>query len=167
MKTALAAAVSTKLIAGAAVAAAATGGIALAASQGALHSNGHAHSSTPTTSVSTDVSATATPTATPSPNMVGLCTAYEAGVKSSSGKALDNPAFSALASAASTAGAADVDTYCVTVLATAPSAGHVTGKPTDLPTQATEHPGGKPTSLPTQADSHAVGDRSGASSTHP
>lgn len=173
MKTAFAAALSTKVIVGvaaAAAAAAATGGIALVASQGALHSNGHAHSSTPPVSVTTDANTAdvnttgpTTPSATPSPNLVGLCTAYEKGVQNSKGKALENPAFSVLASAAVAAGdtmpgypgTPDIATFCTDYLATnAPSAKHTTGKPADLPTQATDHPTGKPSDHPGSSTTH-------------
>lgn len=67
----------------------------------------------------------ATPSASPSPNLVGLCRAYTSGVKDSSGKALENPAFTVLVTAAG--GAEGVDAFCVTTLAAAP------GKPTDTP----------------------------------
>ena len=146
MKSALAAAVTSKLLVGAAVAAAASGGIALVA----YHGVQNGHSTDPTTLPTTSASASATP----SPNLNGLCTAYQAGATDNSGKASDSPAFQALASAAG--GADQVDTYCATLLANDPSAPvHPTGPPTALPTQASDHATGAPTALPTQASEHA------------
>lgn len=71
------------------------------------------------------VDTASSPSASPSPNLVGLCRAYTSGVKDSSGKALENPAFTVLVTAAG--GAEGVDAFCVTTLAAAP------GKPTDAP----------------------------------
>jgi hypothetical protein len=69
----------------------------------------------------------ATPSPSPSPSMRGLCHAYTAGAGSNPGKALDDPAFSALVSAAG--GKEEVTSYCASVLTAAPghSAGHGTG----------------------------------------
>lgn len=92
-------------------------------------------------------SASPEPKGTPSPSLVGLCRAYGAGVATSHGKALDNPAFTVLIT---TAGGKDaVPAYCATLLAGAPG-----GKPTALPTHAqghqpATHPTGKPASHPT------------------
>ena len=154
LKTAFAASVSAKIIAGVAVAAAATGGgIALVSSQSALHANSHANPHA--------TSSSAVPSASPSPNQVGLCTAYKAGVATSNGKALDNPAFQSLVTAASPG---TVDDYCSKVLANAPSATHPTAKPTDLPTQATDHPSGKPTDHPTGKPTDRPGGASSSTS---
>ena len=49
-------------------------------------------------------------TASADPAFIGLCTAYESGVAASKGKALSNPAFSALINAAG--GLPNVDAYC-------------------------------------------------------
>lgn len=110
---------------------------------------------------------TLTPSLAPSPSLVGLCHAYAAGVKDSSGKALDNPAFTVLVT---TAGSKDAVTgYCKTLLAgthprpsarpTLPShpttkpthPGHPTGKPATHPTGKPTHPAhapGKPAAHP-------------------
>jgi len=85
--------------------------------------------------------------ATPSPSLVGLCRAYGAGVATAKGKALDNPAFTVLITAAG--GRDAVSAYCSGVLAAAPG-----GKPTALPTQAqshkpSTHPAGPPSTHPT------------------
>ncbi len=148
MKSALAAAVTSKLVVGAAVAAAASGGIALVA----YHGVPNGHSTDPTTLPTTS----ATASATPSPNLKGLCTAFQAGATDNPGKASDSPAFQALVNAA---GSADqVDAYCAALLANDPSAPvHPTGPPTALPSQATDHPTGPPTALPTQATDHPTG----------
>lgn len=90
------------------------------------------------------------PAASPSPSLRGLCHAYTAGAGSNPGKALDNPAFSALITAAG--GKSNVGSYCVTLLAAAPSAhatAHPGGRPSALPTPS--HPG-KPTSVPTSGN---------------
>jgi hypothetical protein len=110
------------------------GGVALAASQGALHIpfSGHDNRSdnAPSapastnpgltrTGAPTDASSSApeatqtpeTPGASPSPSMIGLCRAFQAGA-THDGKT--NPAFSALAA---TAGGVDnISTYCVTLI---------------------------------------------------
>ncbi|MGF7237669.1 MAG: hypothetical protein ACQSGP_22310, partial [Frankia sp.] len=105
-------------------------------------------------------SSSAAPTSTPSPSLLGLCHAYTAGVAGNPGKALDNPAFSALTAAAG--GRDRIGAYCATVLTTAPGNGpvtpaaghpttnHPTGKPTSRPASAPlTHPTGKPTTHPT------------------
>jgi hypothetical protein len=57
----------------------------------------------------------ATPNGSPSPNLRGLCTAFDAGVGDNPGKALENPAFTVLIT---TAGGKDqVGTYCSALLA--------------------------------------------------
>lgn len=71
--------------------------------------------------------------ADPSPSLVGLCHAFTAGAGSDHGKALENPAFTALITAAG--GKDKVDTFCKNVLA---SAG-----PSDHP-DASDHPSGQP-----------------------
>jgi hypothetical protein len=75
-----------------------------------------------------------TPTANPS--LVGLCNAYESGVAASSGKALSNPAFTALVAAAG--GVAGVDSYCANLGVTskpAPAATSTHGPPATPPGQ--------------------------------
>lgn len=164
---------AAKALAASAAGATALGGVALVAATGnlpaplqdAAHQTFGAPSSTSSHSTdSTDspdstetpqaTTDAATPTPTPSPNLVGLCRAYDAGVATAKGKALDNPAFTVLITAAG--GKDGVTAYCTTLLATAPG-----GKPTALPTQAqghkpTSHPTGKPDSVP-----------GGAPATHP
>ncbi len=95
---------------------------------------------------------------TPSPSLVGLCQAYNSGVAKSKGKALDNPAFTVLITAAG--GQDQVDAYCLTVLAGHPSgppatrpsgppATHPTGPPAAHPTgPPVPHPTGSPTATP-------------------
>jgi hypothetical protein len=151
--------------------AAAVGGIALAASAGALPAPAQnaahdlvgapaaSHPTHPSETVAQEPKVTPKPSATPSPSLVGLCRAYGAGVATSHGKALDNPAFTVLVTAAG--GKDAVTGYCAKVLAAAPG-----GRPTALPTQAqghkpvyppgthptgkpSPHPTGKPTSHPT------------------
>lgn len=56
----------------------------------------------------------------PSPSLVGLCHAVSAGNKDEHGKALENPAFTALITAAG--GKAKVDAFCVKLLAAAAAA---------------------------------------------
>ncbi len=117
--------------------------------------------------------------ATPSPSLHGLCHAYAAGAGSNPGKALENPAFTALITAAG--GKDKVSSYCTTLLASSPSgnsanghsgnghsgksASHSTGKPTAVPTSdPTGDPGmpshakNKPTVAPTALPSeHTTG----------
>lgn len=151
------------------------GGVALAAATGSLPpaAQNAAHdlvgapaASSPSDAARQDAShkptAAPTPEATPSPSLVGLCRAYGAGVATAQGKALDNPAFTVLITAAG--GEAGVPAYCTTLLATAPG-----GKPTALPTQAQSH---KPETHPTNApDTHPTGapdtHPTGAPETHP
>jgi hypothetical protein len=87
--------------------------------------------------------------ADPSPSLVGLCHAYTAGAGSEHGKALDSPAFQALLTAAG--GKANVDGYCVQLLAAASAQSgetpseHLDARPSDLPTaHPSEHPTGRP-----------------------
>lgn len=130
------AAVSTKLAAGTAAALAA-GGVVLAASTGALPGTGHSDHSThrdPSTSAS----------ASPNPSSRGLCTAYLAEVAAAPGKALTNPAYTALAALAHPDTVAD---YCTRLLAN----DGTTHRPTSLPTgrPGASHPTGAPTPHPT------------------
>lgn len=125
IKSALANALALKVAAGAAAVAAAAGGVAYAANTGALSGTfggGHA-------AAAAAASASARADAvrgsegpqgakgSPSPSLVGLCHAYTAGVATSNGKALENPAFTALITAAG--GKAEVAGYCAKVLASA------------------------------------------------
>jgi hypothetical protein len=158
VKTLLASLLAAKGVA-AAAATASIGGLALAAATGSLppaaqnaaHDLVRAPAASSQSADADNKSDTATqqsaPSATPSPSMIGLCRAYSAGVATSKGKALDNPAFNALTTAAGSEAA--VPTYCTTLLAT-----EVGGKPTALPTQAQIHrpstaPSGPPATHPT------------------
>jgi hypothetical protein len=133
-----------------------TGGVALAASTGALPNPLGDH---PTPAASTGQSDPSHGPATsphprgsadPSPSLVGLCHAYTAGAGTAQGKALDNPAFHALVVAAG--GNTNVDSYCTNLLATATA--HPSGAPS-------EHPTGRPSSHPTGAPSgHPTGNPS-------
>jgi hypothetical protein len=134
-----------------------TGGVALAASTGALPNPLSSHP-VPAASAAShpgarpDASDHPRGDASPSPSLVGLCHAYTAGAGSDHGKALESPAFQALLTAAG--GKADVDTFCSKLLASAqpgtvPS-GHTDARPSDLPT---EHPTGRPSELPTDRPS--------------
>lgn len=116
-----------------------------------------APSATATTTATTDATATATATTTattteststapettesassaPTPNLTGLCKAFQANDKSLHGKALDSSAFTALAAAAG--GKENVATYCVTLV------GEPKVKPTKEPKPTKE---AKPTKEP-------------------
>ncbi len=148
-----------------------SGSVALAATgqltaQSSRHAAPSASSSAPSAS-SSSARATAPAarvgshsSATPSPSLQGLCHAYVAGVGSNPGKALENPAFTALITAAG--GKDKVSSYCTTLLASSPSgnsgnsaahpgksASHPTGKPTVAPTALpSAHPTGKPSVRP-------------------
>ncbi len=178
LKTTVAKLLSAKLVAAAAVATAATGGVALAAATNTLpdqaQSVAHdilnapspdAHgkpSQAPSEAGKPEATSSHAPKGTPSPSLRGLCTAYQAGVADSHGKAMDSPAFSALVTAAG--GTDNVADYC-TKLIGAPST-HPSGEPTSHPTGSpTSHPSGKPTAVPT--DSRPTSVPSGSSSTHP
>ena len=93
------------------------------------------------------------PNATPSPSLIGLCTAYLAGAGAEHGNALQNPAFTALITAAG--GPDKVDAYCTGLGVTAPGSNHAsptahpTGEPSHPnPTSKPPHPTGAPTSHP-------------------
>jgi hypothetical protein len=135
------------------------GGVALAASTGHLPGALGGQSSASPSATATPGTSAMHPTASPSPNLKGLCTAYTKGVADSSGKALDNPAFSALITAAG--GKSNVAAFCATLPAKAnpgrtPTA-HPTGKPTALPTaHATpSHP--MPTNVKPSTPDHSSG----------
>lgn len=161
---------ATKLLAVKAVLAAVGvtgGGVALAAATGHLPSNltGTSAAARPAASASASPAANGKPAshpaASPSPSLRGLCRAYTAHVGSSPGKALDNPAFSALVTAAG--GKDHAAAYCATLLATSPGnkpTSHPGNKPTSHPGNKTSspaahgnstHPAGKPTAHPTGA----------------
>ncbi len=127
-----------------------TGGVAVAASTGAIpiplnkhHPVPSAPATTPRPGVGPDSSKHPGDGPDPSPSLVGLCRAYTAGAKTEHGTALENPAFQALITAAG--GKDGVDAFCAKVLAPEPSSApnaHASATP---PGQATDHPKGKPT----------------------
>jgi hypothetical protein len=130
----------------------AAGGMALAATTGALPNPlagtpGPAHATgRPTTTPSHPGGR---PSVMPSASLLGLCHAYTAGAGADHGKALTDPAFTDLVTAAG--GTAKVTTFCATILASASAnaASHPAG-PAD-----TTHPTGPPTSTP--GNSHPTG----------
>jgi hypothetical protein len=149
---------ATKLLVAKAVLAAvgvSGGGVALAAATGHMPSmaggNPAAASSAAAASHSPGGNSGSHPGASPSPSLRGLCQAYTAHAADNPGKALDNPAFTALITAAG--GKANVAGFCATKLADTPGnapATHPTGKPSSMPTTAnTTHPTGDPTTHPT------------------
>ena len=161
IKTAVVKLLTVKAAAIAALVVAGGGGVALAASTGALPNPLTSHQPAPASSSGQSGShgPAASPhprgSADPSPSLVGLCHAYTAGAGSSQGNTLDNPAFTALVTAAG--GKANVDSYCTNLLAS--DAAHPSGAPGDHPTGApsshpgapTSHPTGAPTAHPTDA----------------
>ena len=149
IKSAVVAKLLTLKAAAVAVAAVSAGGVALAASTGVLPNPLNQTPENPGHSVN----APADSNGTPSPSLVGLCTAYLAGAGEDHGKALENPAFGALITAAG--GTENVDSYCDDLGVTAPGADRGSGGPTD-------HPSGKPSDvgpsqLPTGPPSHPTG----------
>jgi len=132
-----------------AVTAVSAGGVALAASAGVLP-NPLAPQNPGRSTEAPD--RTGGPHATPSPSLVGLCTAYLAGVGVDRGKALGNPAFTALITAAG--GKDKVEAFCIGLGVTAPGSGRGNG-PTEHPTSEPSHP--NPTKHPTGGPSHPTG----------
>lgn len=96
------------------------------------------------------------PASSPSPSLRGLCQAYAGRAGSNPGRVLDDPAFSALVTAAG--GTGKVAAFCTSLLATPAASGspsHPGGKPSSLPSPAsTTHPAGKPATVPA---SHPTG----------
>jgi hypothetical protein len=147
MNSAVVAKLLTLKTAAIAVTAVSAGGVALAASAGVLpnplapQNPGH----------STDApDRTGGPNA--SPSLVGLCTAYLAGAGADHGKALENPAFTALITAAG--GKDRVETFCGGLGVTAPGSGRGNG-PTEHPSGEASHP--SPTKHPTGEPGHPTG----------
>ena len=140
VKTALLKMVSVKVAAVAIGVAVAGGGVALAASSGkaptaglgkgeaASHAPAHP-TGKPTAAPDKGNADAGEKAGAPSPSLVGLCRAYAAGVGDSPGKALDNPAFQALITAAG--GNDKVAGYCDTVLAA--KAANADAAPADKP----------------------------------
>ena len=161
IKSVLVAKLLTLKAAAIAVAAVSAGGVALAASTGVLPNPLNQAPENPGHSVPAPDHSNGS-NATPSPSLVGLCTAYRAGAGENHGKALENPAFGALVTAAG--GPENVDSYCTKLGVTEPGPGsasptdHPTGKPTDvgpshLPTFLPSHPTGPPSGVPTPPNS--------------
>lgn len=156
LKTTLAKLLTVK-IAAAAVGIVAAGGVAVAAVSGALPGQGgggeeHGKSAEASASEAAqagkangaehrDDNATSkgdeeksshagSPSGSPSPSLEGLCNAFTAGEKTEHGKALANPAFSALIMAAG--GPEKVPAFCTDLLAgKKQEPGHPTGKPSE------------------------------------
>jgi hypothetical protein len=148
MKTALLKLLSLKAAAIAALAVGA-GGVALAASNGALPGpfGGHTSSTASPGPGGSQGPDNGHGNAAPSPSMVGLCQAFRAGAGSEHGKALDSPAFQALITAAG--GKDKVDAFCSDILGTPAPTGHPAGAGDDHPTgPPDDHPTGAPTSHP-------------------
>lgn len=153
LKTTLASLLTAKVLAPAAALAAA-GGITLASATGALPTPEETPAGPPSEVTTTPRSPESTPSGKPdmpAAAVAGLCQAYTAGAGAEHGKALDSPAFQALAAEAG--GADKVSGYCDDVLADRP------GKPSDLPTPAhsTGSPTAQPTGTPTSVPAHPTG----------
>jgi hypothetical protein len=163
IKTALAKLITIK--AAAVLAVTAAGGVALAASTGALPNplaNPPAATPSPTHPTGRPATTPSHPAADnrnmSSPSLVGLCHAYTSGAGNDHGKALADPAFTALVTAAG--GTDKVDAFCTTILTAASAspgaaAGHGQGS------DASTHPTGQPSTGP------GSGHPTGAPSTHP
>jgi len=179
LKTTVAKLLAAKLLTATAVATAATGGVAFAAAtnslpepvQGAAHNVFNApaprHHGKPNhlpgRGNEPGAKSSDAPNGTPSPSLRGLCTAFQAGATSNDGKALTNPAFTALVTAAG--GTDKLAAYCTTLIG-APST-HPTGKPSTHPSGApSTHPTGKPTT-PGHPSGQPTSEPSGPPSTHP
>lgn len=141
-----------------ALAGVAGGGVALAAATGHLHpdagggpSSAGLVGASATSAVATPAQARPTPAGhhapSPSPSLRGLCQAYTAGVGNNPGKALENPAFTALIRAAG--GRGNVAAYCASLLASKPGRGHTAphGHGKHLGSSAS-HSAGRPPSQP-------------------
>jgi hypothetical protein len=134
----------------------AAGGVALAATTGTLPNPLTGTAAAPSSAADGAGRPTTTPThpgagpsELPSPSLLGLCHAYTAGAGSDHGKALSDPAFTALITAAG--GTDKVDSYCKALLASPPgnAPSHPTGAPNGTAGAGNQHPTGEPTSHPT------------------
>jgi hypothetical protein len=117
---------------------AAAGGVALAATGGAAPTTGlgkgqAAAAGHPTGKPSKGAERPDAKGDGPSPSVVGLCRAFAAGAGDNPGKALENPAFTALITAAG--GATEVPAFCADALAAKASA-----KPSAAPTGKADRP---------------------------
>ncbi|RZU77747.1 hypothetical protein EV384_6488 [Micromonospora kangleipakensis] len=152
LETALAKLLTLK-VGATALAVAATGGVALAAATGTLPdplntstAKPSAHATgKPSDAADQGKGSPAGAKGSPSPNLVGLCHAYKAGVADNPGKALENPAFRVLITSAGTK--EKVAAYCDTLLANEKGRPSGAAKPTVTPS----HPAGRPQTRPTTA----------------
>ncbi|BCJ73613.1 hypothetical protein CS0771_31570 [Catellatospora sp. IY07-71] len=131
------------------------GGVALAATTGVLPNPLGSPSDKPSASHSPKPDHSTGAKGSPSPNLEGLCKAYDAKPDGERGKALQSPAFQALITAAG--GQDKVADFCMTVLPTAKPTGKPAtpgSKPSTLPSRGvpsakpTDHPGGGPAATP-------------------
>lgn len=98
----------------------------------AVHSSAHTPAGTPRNGDNDDNGEGAGKSGeAPSPSMAGLCNAYTAHKTDNPGKVLDNPAFTALITAAG--GKDNVDEYCETVANDSGQSDDTHGKPADAP----------------------------------
>ncbi|MBQ0904983.1 hypothetical protein [Micromonospora sp. U21] len=160
LETALAKLLTLKVAGAAAVAVVATGGVALASANGVMPNpmNDNAtvrpspHATGKPSEQAGKSSAEEKGAASPSPSLVGLCRAYKAGAGDNPGKALENPAFTALIT---TAGDKEkVAAYCDTLLAQKDAKNAPSARPTKA---RPSHPAGKPDTVPTSVPSKPAG----------
>jgi len=130
-----------------------TGGMSGSAQASGGHGspNAAAHSSAAAPGSVAAAGRPASPKGLPSPNLRGLCTAFNAGVGDNPGKALDNPAFTVLITAAG--GRDKAAAYCSALLATpvAAAPSQASGREHPKPDTRTTHPTG-PATRPSHAD---------------
>lgn len=120
-----------------------SGGVALAATTGALPNPFGAAPGKPAASQSAKPQHSNAPKGSPAPNLDGLCKAYAAKPDGERGKALESPAFQALIGAAG--GQENVADFCATRLPSPKPSKPATGKPSTVPNGA---PSVKPTGHP-------------------
>jgi hypothetical protein len=125
-----------------------TGGVALAATSGAIPNPLNNHHPSPSASAASHggglpESSQRPGDPNPSPSLVGLCHAYTAGAGSEHGKALESPAFQALVTAAG--GKDAVDAFCTRLLADVAASQGPDGK-------SAANPGGRPSDHPSHPD---------------
>ncbi|MFI7576614.1 hypothetical protein [Micromonospora sp. NPDC049497] len=153
LETALAKLLSLKVAAATVATVAATGGVAVAAATGAvpnpLSSGGATATPHPTGKPSEHAgksSAGEKGSGSPSPSLDGLCHAFKAGAGDNPGKALENPAFTALITAAGDE--EKVAAYCDALLTKRSDKAVPSTRPTDA---RPSRPAGKPDSPATSA----------------
>lgn len=134
----------TLKVAAVATTAVAAGGVAVAAATGAMPNPFGAKPSASTSAKPGDNHHKGSP----SPSLVGLCNAYSNGNKQDKGKALENPAFTALIDAAG--GKDKVEAFCADIAKSGPGnrpsdAGRPSAKPSNpRPAKPTETPSHSP-----------------------